>query len=340
MAKLGIAIIGLGMAVRPHARSLMDLADEADVRHAFSPSPARRTGFAAIYPFPLADSVDAILGDPGVDVVAILTPPNTHLDLVRRCAAAGKHILLEKPLETTLRRSEAVVATCRDAGVKLGVMLQYRHRPAAIRLRDVLASGRLGRIAGASAHQNWWRPQSYYDEPGRGTRARDGGGVLLTQAIHTLDLFQSLAGMPEEVCGYAVTSPLHRMETEDMVNAAIRFSSGAIGTIAATTAAYPRFPERIELICEHGTAVIAGEALRIDYHDGTNEDLPPPRAPAGGDPQAIHHHPFRSLWRDFLVAVRHGHEPPVSGADALNVHRLIDALLQSAKNGGLPVRLA
>ncbi len=228
MPKHRIAIIGLGMAVTPHAKSLIDLKDRVEVAHAFSPSEARRKSFAEKFPFPLADSLDAILADKSIDCVEILTPPNTHLDLVRKCAAAGKHILLEKPLEITTERSAALVEAAANAGVTLGVMLQHRFRPAGLKLREMLRAGELGKIVNCSTVIRLWRPQSYYDVEGRGTKARDGGGVLITQGIHTLDLMLSLAGPIAEVRGYSTTSSVHRMETEDMVVAAVKFENGAL----------------------------------------------------------------------------------------------------------------
>ena len=208
---------------------------------------ARRAKFGEKFPFPLCDRLDTILEDGSVDAVAVLTPPNTHLDIVKRCAVAGKHVLLEKPLEITMARSEELVADCRGGGVTLGVVLQHRHKPAVARLARALRAGELGMLVGASASIRLWRPQSYYDEPGRGTRARDGGGVLVTQAIHTLDVLLSLAGDPREVKSYAATAPVHRMECEDLVCAAVHWQNGALGVIEATTAAYPGAAERIEL---------------------------------------------------------------------------------------------
>jgi len=174
--RLRVGLVGLGMAVTPHARSLLDLADKVAVTHAFSPTAARRDAFAERFPsLPLTDSFERILDDPGVDAVIVLTPPNTHRDVVVRCAAAGKHVLLEKPLEVDTRRAVELVDACRRAGLRLGVVLQHRFRPAARRLREILDSGRLGDIAGCTTSCRLWRPQGYYDEPGRGTRARDGG---------------------------------------------------------------------------------------------------------------------------------------------------------------------
>ena len=182
----------------------------------------------------------------------VLTPANTHLDIAHRCAEAGKHVLLEKPIEITTTRARELVTTCGAAGVTLGIVLQHRFRPAGMTLARHLASGSMGEVVGCSTVIRLWRPQTYYDEPGRGSFARDGGGVLISQGIPTLDLMLSLAGPIVEVTGYAATSPVHRMETEDMVCAAVRFRNGALGTIDATTAAYPASPERIELITRGG----------------------------------------------------------------------------------------
>jgi predicted dehydrogenase len=182
---------------------------------------------------------------------------------------------------------------------------------------------------GCSTSIRLWRPQSYYDEPGRGTKARDGGGVLLTQGIHTLDLMLSLAGPVAEVSGYATTTSVHRMETEDMVCAAVKFAGGALGVIEATTSAYPGFPERIEITGETATAVLAGTRLQVFHHDGRVTDVAPDSTAGGtgADPMAFPHDYHRALLADYLDALDEGREPAVSGEEALKVHRLIDALL-------------
>ncbi len=335
MARHNIALIGLGMAVAPHAKSLLDLTDRVSVAAAFSPSAERRDAFAGQYAFPKSDDLDRIFKDRLINAVAILTPPNTHLELVQRAAAAGKHILLEKPLELTTARAEELVSICERAGVILAVTLQHRFRPAAERLAAILASGRLGKIINCSTTIRVWRPQSYYDQPGRGTIARDGGGVLLTQGIHTLDLMLSLAGPIAEVRGYAMTSPVHRMETEDMVAAAVCFNNGALGVIDATTTAYPGFSERIEMIGVKGTAVFTGSSLLVQCHDGSAERIEPDGSAGGtgADPMAFPHDWHRSAWVDFLDAIEERRQPRISGADGLRVHRLIDALLETARTG-------
>lgn len=334
-----IAVIGLGMAVTPHAKGLLDLADTAEVAWAYSPSAARRERFAEKFPFPLCDSLDTILDDRSVDAVLVLTPANTHLDIATRCAAAGKHVLLEKPVEITTARAEQLVAVCRTAGVKLGIVLQHRFRPAAMRLAELLTAGALGRVVGCSTVIRLWRPQSYYDEPGRGTFARDGGGVLMSQGIHTLDLMLSLAGPVagpvETVTGFAATTSVHRMETEDMVCAALRFANGALGTIDATTAAYPGFPERIELACEKGSAVLAGTSLLVQFSDGGKIEYSADTSPGGtgADPMAFPHDHHRAVIADFVEAITHDRTPRITGEEALKVHRLIDALIETGKTG-------
>jgi predicted dehydrogenase len=221
--------------------------------------------------------------------------------------------------------------------VTLGVVLQHRFRPAALKLRALLAEGALGRMVAASAKIRLWRPQSYYDQPGRGTRARDGGGVLLTQGIHTLDLLLSLTGAVAEVTALATTTPLHRMETEDLVAAILRYASGALGTVEATTAAYPGYPEQIEIAAEHGHATLSGTALEVAFLDGRRVSLAPEASPGGtgADPMAFPHDWHRALLADFLDALDRGGEPTVSGAAALQVQDLIEAMIKSA---GRPVR--
>jgi len=334
-ARTGVAIVGLGMAVAPHAASYLQLEDRARVVYAYSPSEARRKAFAAQYPFPLANSLEQILSDHRVDVVSLLTPPNTHLDLALRCAAAGKHVLLEKPLEVSAARCQALVDGCDRHGVALGLVLQNRFRPAAEHLKTLLQENRLGALIGASVSVRNWRTQSYYDQPGRGDKDRDGGGVLLTQGIHTLDLFLFLVGMPEEVFCYATTTPVHRMETEDMVSGSFRFSNGMLGTIEATTTAYPGFPDVINLIGEHGTAVLRGNSLTVALHNGEGIEMghDDGAGGAGADPMAFSNDLHRAVITDFLDAVRDRRPPRASGVEALKVHRFIDALLSSAQTG-------
>ena len=320
-----VALVGLGMAVTPHAKSLLDLRERVEVAYAYSPSPTRRAAFRERFSFPQCDRLERILEDRSVQAVLILTPPNTHLDLVTRFAAAGKHILLEKPLEVSTARAEELVRSA--SGVKLGLVLQHRFRPAAEKLQEVLAE--LGRPVCASALIPVWRPQTYYEQPGRGTRARDGGGVLLTQGIHTLDLLLAFAGEAAEVKAFSTTSAVHRMETEDLVCAAVRWKNGALGVVQATTCAYPGFAERIELIGTGGTALLEGTALQVQLHDGRTIALETESGGGGtgADPMAFPHDWHRGVLSDFLEAIEQDRQPRVNGAEALKVHRFIDRLL-------------
>jgi predicted dehydrogenase len=336
VARKRIAVIGLGMASAPHARSLLDLKDRVEVVAAYSPTPARREAFAETYGLPVSGDLDAIFSDRSIDAVIVLTPPNSHLDLVERAATTGKHVLLEKPLEISMQRAERLVAAAEAAGVKLGVVLQHRFRPVSTVLAGLLAEGRLGELISASARLANWRPQSYYDQPGRGTKARDGGGVLLTQGIHTLDLLISLAGVPEDVSAFATTTPVHRMETEDLAVGVVRYANGALGTIHATTTAYPGLADSIELIGTKGTARIEGTKLFAAFHDGSDleHDDGALGGGAGADPMAFPHHHHRAVLEDFLNAIEApARQPKVSGREALKVHRLIDALLRAAGSG-------
>ena len=335
MTRRRIAVIGLGMAVTPHAKSLLDLQDRVEVVCAMSRSEQRRAAFAAKFPFPTVASIDTIVADKSISAVGVLTPPNTHLEIVERLARAGKHVLLEKPLDITTERAEALVAAGRKARVKIAVCLQHRFRAAAERLAVLLAENALGKIVACSTRIPLWRTQAYYDEPGRGVKARDGGGVLITQGIHTLDLMLSLAGPVEEVCGYAVTSAVHRMETEDLACVAVKFANGAIGTIEATTAAYPGGPALIDFIGAKGTATLAGSALHVRWHDGKSEDMGEESSGgSGADPMAFPHDHHLAVWRDFLDAIDGDRQPRVSAEEALKVHRLIDAMLEAGESGG------
>ncbi|MCJ9750411.1 Gfo/Idh/MocA family oxidoreductase [Neorhizobium sp. BETTINA12A] len=333
MTKLKVAIIGLGMAAGHHARALLDLSDRIECVAAFSQTAARREAFAAQYPISTTGDLDAIFADKTIEAVLILTPPSSHLELVERCAAAKKHILLEKPLDISFERSEAIVRAARQAGVLLAMVLQNRFRAAALKLDEIVKSERLGQLIEASVAIRNWRPQSYYDVEGRGTMARDGGGVLLTQGIHTVDLLLSYAGTPKDVSSFVRTSPIHSMETEDLVTATFAFENGAIGTLNATTCAYPGLPERIELLGTHGTAVLTGDTLKAAFMDGTSitEGGEKTGSGAGANPMAFGHEMHRALIANFIDAIRNGALLRVTGEDALKAHRFIEQILAAGR---------
>lgn len=330
----GVAILGLGMVVGAHARSLVDLADRVEVRGAWSRSEARRAAFAARFPFPVTGDLDRLIADPALDAVLLLTPPDAREPLVARLAAAGKHILMEKPVERTAAAALRIAETCERAGITAGVVFQHRFRASAERLRRAVAGGELGRLAAVQLTVPWWRPQGYYDEPGRGTLERDGGGVLITQAIHALDLMLSLTGPVAEVAAIAGTTAMHRMATEDFVGAGLRFASGALGGLIATTASFPGEAERLILTGTAGSALLEPGTVTLRRLDGREERVGEPAAGGGGaDPMAFTHDWHRAVIADFLDALEQERPPRVTPREALRVHRLIDALLASAVSG-------
>lgn len=327
----GIGLIGLGMALRPHLKSLQDLAEQVELRAAWSPSPERREKAARELALPAVDSLEKILSDPGIHSVILLSPPLTHLELIERCARSGKHVLVEKPLDVSSERALKAVHTMEAAGLQLGVVFQHRFRAAAMALRERLASDALGRLVSGSATIRWWRTAEYYQEPGRGMKSRDGGGVLLTQAIHTLDLLLDLAGPIRQVTAFTRNAGLRATDTEDIACGAIEFANGAVGSVDATTVAYPGFPERIELACAQGTGVITGETLDIYTQDGQHEHIgEPERERDISDPMDFDNGPHRALIADFIASVEAGRAPQVSGRSALKVLALIEAMLASS----------
>jgi UDP-N-acetyl-2-amino-2-deoxyglucuronate dehydrogenase len=332
--RLRLAVIGAGLASAPHFQSLDDLAGEVQVAWVYGRNAERLSGVRTPAGACRTTRLEDILEDASVQAVVVLTPPNTHLDIVQRAARAGKHVLVEKPLEINLARANALVQACESANVSLAVMLQHRLREAASALKTLLDKGELGQLVSAAASVRWWRPQSYYDEPGRGTLARDGGGVLITQAIHTLDLLLSFTGLPERVMGMAATSPVHRMEGEDTAAALLNYAGGAIAVVQATTAAYPGFTERIELNGTHGTATLEAGVLQVIFTSGKTLTLGAFQASGGGaNPMEFDHAAHRAVLRDFIRAVQKGTPPAVTGRSALGVQRVIESILESSRTG-------
>ncbi|MCB1493622.1 MAG: Gfo/Idh/MocA family oxidoreductase, partial [Rhodobiaceae bacterium] len=244
----------------------------------------------------------------------------------------GKHILMEKPVERTLKAAEEIVDLCEAAGIHLGIVFQHRFRAASVRLKAMMDAGALGPIGTVRTDIPWWRPQSYYDEPGRGTYERDGGGVLISQAIHTLDLMLSLTGPVAEVQAVAATTRFHTMESEDFVAGGLRFANGVPGAVMATTAAYPGDPESIRIDGDKGSALLKSGTLTVRWRDGRTETHGEEASGTGGgaDPMAFPHDWHRSQIAAFVDAVSAGNAPSPNGREALHVHRLIEALITSS----------
>jgi predicted dehydrogenase len=325
---IGISIIGLGNALQPHARSLVDLADRVRVVWAAATSEARLQDVANRYGFPTTTDVTRAIADHAVDAVMVLTPANTHLPIAEAAFAAGRHVLCEKPLEVSLELGQRLIAAGRRAHRRLGICLQLRFRPGSRRLHEVLQAGGLGAVQAATMMVPWWRSQAYYDDPGRGVKERDGGGVLITQAIHTLDLFRWLVGIESVEAAQVTTTALHRMETEDYASALVRLGNGAPGTIIATVAAYPGSPEWIEVIGSYGTARLEGGSLRMSFVDGREEVLTDASGSgSGANVMGFSHEAHKAVLSDFLDAIEQGRDPAIPGEEALATQRVIEAIL-------------
>ena len=329
-----LAVIGLGMATKPHLEALAELKGRVAVSGVFNRTRAKAEAVRDTYGFEVFDSLDAIAADPGTDGVIIATPPNQRAAIVAQMAAAGKHVLMEKPVERTLTAAQDIVSVCEGAGVTLGIVFQHRFRNGALRLRELIDAGALGDLALVRAEIPWWRDQAYYDVPGRGTLERDGGGVLISQAIHVLDLMLSLTGPAATVQAMVGTTALHRMESEDFATAGLTFASGALGSVVATTATYPGEVERLVLDGTRGTAVLHGGQLRVVWRDGRVEEVgEAPGTGGGADPMAFPCDWHRDLIAQFAEAIATGQPPRIPGREALRVHALIDAMTRSGASG-------
>ena len=333
--RFGIGVVGAGMGAKPHAMALQSLADSIEVRGVYRRNRAELETFCQSYGFPPADSYEAMLADPAVEAVLILTTPNAREALVAAAARAGKHVLMEKPVERTLAAAERIVATCDTANIKLGIIFQHRFRRASRILAEMVAENRYGRLEAVHLVVPWWRPQAgYYDQPGRGTIAQDGGGVLITQAIHSLDLMLSLCGEVDAVTAMARTTRLHQMETEDFVSAGLEFANGAVGAVMATTASFPGGPESLTLNFAHATATLTAGNLTIRTMAGENiTEGEASQGGGGADPMAFPFDWHAAQIADFVDAVRSDRQPLSNGHTALLVHRLIDAMMASAREG-------
>ena len=332
--RFGLAVVGTGMAAAPHARALQSLSEKDWVSGVYSRTAARRDRFASQFGFPAAGCVEALAEDPSVDAAIIITPPNARADLINLFAANGKHILCEKPLERTVAAAEELASTCRFHGVELGIVFQHRFRGASRQLRELLADGVLGDVRVARAEVPWWRDQAYYDEPGRGTVARDGGGVLISQAIHTLDLMLSFTGPVQDVQAVAATTAFHRMESEDFACAGLNFANGAVGSVMATTAAFPGEAESIALECDKAGVLLKAGVLTVRWRSGGTETFGTEAGTgAGADPMAFPFDWHRDLIESFVDRVGAGEAPEISGTDSIAVQRLIAAMIRSSAQG-------
>jgi predicted dehydrogenase len=271
-----------------------------------------------------------------VDFVDVCTFPDFRLEPVRLCAAAKKHVQVQKPMAVDLETAREMIDTARQAGILLGVVSQHRFDDSSLFLRKALAEGRLGRILEADAYVKWYRSPEYYARPIKGSWLTEGGGALIGQAIHQVDLLRWLIGPVEEVHGYWQLGAAHRIESEDVVCAVMRYASGATGVVQAATAFWPGYTERIEIHGVKGTAIVSGDKLTAwDVQDDAGEPAPVAADSASGasDPMAIALEPFERQFRDFGDAIRTGRRPQVTGEEGYQALELVLAIYGSCREG-------
>lgn len=335
--RIGVALIGAGMIAKTHVAALSDAQNLAQLRTIVSRRPERALHLAEHYDGQapvFSDDLSAVAADPLISMAIVATPPSVRKDVIEELAKAGKHILLEKPVARTTEEALEVVEICEREGVMLGVLFQHRMRAPSIAAARHVASGELGKLGLVEIAVPLWRDQSYYDELGRGTYARDGGGVMITNAIHSIDLALSLTGPVTRVQAMTATSPLHQMEAEDFAVAGLRFSCGAVGSFVASTAMYPHRTEVIRLHFDNGSLRLDKDALKISWRDGRTEldakdETPGRLTPLSGGKHEWH----QAVIEDFVDAIRAGRKPMVTGREALISHQLIAAIETSSQTG-------
>jgi len=339
---VGVALIGTGLAGGMHAAALA-LVPEARLLGAVGTSAARSADFGARWRLPRSYAdLDALLADGEVRAVHLCTPPHTHPALAARVAAAGRHLLIDKPIARTVAEADEIIASCARHGVVLAGLFQHRFIPLCLRVKEAIASGRLGRIYLADCYVKWWREDAYYRaSTWRARQATEGGGALINQAIHSIDLLQWLAGPVVEVSGHTAVVA-HAIETEDLGVAVLRTAGGALGVIEGTTAAYPGFPERIELHGTGGSLVLDEGSRRLEWHlrgEPARVEQEGARQGNAADPAAVSPEAHAAAFADFLGAVRSGGRPAVDGHEARRALQIVEAIYRSARAGGAPVRL-
>jgi predicted dehydrogenase len=331
----GFGIVGTGVIAALHAAAIKTLPG-ARLAAVTDVVPGAAGTFAAARGCAAEPDLDALLARPDVDVVCVCVPSGLHAEIGVRAARAGKHLAVEKPVDVTLAAADRLIKAARDAGVALTVISQHRFDPGLIELRRLIGEGALGRLVLGEASTKWYRTQAYYDSAGwRGTWAMDGGS-LMNQGVHYVDLLRWCMGPVTEVTAVCATQA-HQVEVEDTALALVRFASGAVGTIMSTTAAYPGFPQRLEITGTGGTVIV--EDGRITRRALTGQDDHGPggtgeaSAGAAADPAAIEVASHAAQLADLLAAVAGGREPAVGGQDGRDALEIICAVYESARTG-------
>ncbi len=339
---LGIGIVGCGMISEFHARAIGEV-HGARLVACYDRVQASTERFGEAHQINRYDDLSSFLADPAVDAVSICTPSGAHMEPAVAAATAGKHVIVEKPLEITLKRCDKIIEACRDNDVALATILPSRFHKCSQLLKKAIAGGRFGRLSLGDAYVKWFRTQDYYDSgQWRGTWALDGGGALMNQAIHSVDLLTWLMGPVAELSAQTATLAHERIEVEDVATASLRFKNGALGVIEATTAAYPGSLKKIEVHGSHGSAVIEEEDIKVwQFAKMTSADNKiatqfAKKTQTGGgaaDPSAIGHAAHAQQFKDFVKAVKNKNTPAIDGHEGRRSVEIILAIYKAAETG-------
>ena len=329
-----VGIIGTGAVARKHARAYLNIGYRIAACSNFHEEAGRR--FATEFDAPFVPAYQELCAHKDVDFIDVCTFPAFRLEPVELAAASRKHILVEKPMAATLETARRMVETARAAGILLGVVSQHRFDDASRFLARAIPAGRLGKLIECDCYVKWYRSAEYYARPIKGSWKTEGGGALIGQAIHQVDLLRWLAGPVQELFAVWQLGARHRIESEDVVNAVLRYASGATGVIQAATAFWPGYTERTEFHGTKGTAIISGDKLTAwDVEDDDGEPAPVVRESMSGasNPMAISLTPFERQFRDFGEAIAEGRKPLVSGEEGYQALELVDAVYRSCRTG-------
>ena len=329
-----VGIIGTGAISHKHAQAYKNIGYEVTVCTDISEAYGRK--FAAQHGCEFVGTYEEVCRHPRVDYVDVCTFPDFRLQPLKVCAESGKHIQVQKPISTNLETAREMIETARRANIKLGVVSQHRFDDSIQFLKSAIPGGRLGKVLQADAYVKWYRTAAYYSRPIKGSWATEGGGALINQAIHQVDMLLWLIGDVSELFGYWQLGALHKIESEDVVSALLRYESGAMGVVQASTAFWPGYTERIEINGTKGTAVISGDKLTTwDVLDDRGDPAPVERDVASGasDPMAISLVPFERQFLDFGEAIRTGRKPLSSGEDGYRALEVVLSIYKSCREG-------
>ncbi|MCH8921745.1 MAG: Gfo/Idh/MocA family oxidoreductase [Planctomycetes bacterium] len=339
---LGFGIIGCGMISRFHAKAISDIRG-AKLIACFDSFPKAADRFGEETGCRVYRDLKKMLADADVNIVTIGTPSGAHAEPAIAAARAGKHVIVEKPLEITLRRCDRIIAECEKNKVKLSTIFPSRFHASSVEMKKAIDAGRFGRLTVADAYVKWFRTQQYYDSGAwRGTWELDGGGALMNQAIHSVDLLLHLMGPVKAVTAQAATLTHKRIAVEDTVVGTFRFANGALGVIEATTSVYPGYLKRIEIHGDQGTAVMEEEDIKTwDFAKKSRRDaaihkqMAASRSTGGGasDPTAIGHHGHTQQFKDVIRAIKTGATPAVDGREGRRSVEVILAIYKAAETG-------